>query len=135
MADIITIDDKLQLSKNKKNELERKRKIQTVQKMFQCTRCASKCEKCGTQLGMDHHCQKEYRDLRVPYRFCDACSEEYIEYIQRLQGKGNPSRYWHNDAWLEVWGKWIEYQNTIESYLKSKEFVQLLHELRPSSND
>ena len=50
MADIISIDDKIALSKEKKDALIRKRKIQAVRKIFQCTQCAYKCEKCGAQL-------------------------------------------------------------------------------------
>jgi len=132
VADIITIDNKLKLAKDKKDELVRMRKIQAVQKMFYCTRCASKCEKCGTQITPVYHGHEKYRDLRIPYRFCDTCSEEYIDYIERLQGKESTDRYWHNDAWLDVWAKWIDYQHTIENYLKTKEFLQLLHELKPT---
>ncbi len=131
MADIISIDKKLDLAKDKKAALIRRRKVLAVQKVFQCTHCVLKCEKCGTQIeqnpegGAKHH-----RNLRVPYNFCRACSEEYIEYIERLKGKGDSDCYWHNEAWIDAWGKWIDYQSSVDQYLKSKEFVQLLNELK-----
>ena len=129
MSKVISIDDKLKLSAKQKNELARKRKILAVRKVFQCTHCASKCERCGTSLGPEN--QKPIDNPRIPYNFCDSCAEEYIEYIDRLQGKGDPEAYWHNHTWLKVWRTWIEYQGAIDQYLRSKEFRQLLDELRP----
>ena len=131
VADIIQIDDKLQHSKEKKAAINRKRKILAVQKVFQCTHCAFKCEKCGTQINPDKKSKvKDIGNLRVPYRFCESCSEEYVDYIERLKGKGDPECYWHNETWIEVWRKWIDYQGVIDRYLKSKEFRQLLEELK-----
>ena len=131
MADIIQIDDKLQHSKEKKAAINRKRKILAVQKVFQCTHCAFKCEKCGTQINPDEKSKvKDIGDLKVLYRFCESCFEEYVDYIERLKGKGDPECYWHNEIWIEVWRKWIDYQGVIDRYLKSKEFRQLLKELK-----
>ena len=129
MADVISLDEKLQLSKNKKNDLIRKRKISAVQKVLQCTHCAFKCEKCGTQMHIPHD-EGRTQNPKVPYRFCEGCSEEYIDYVERLKGGGDPDRYWHNDAWLGVWKAWIEYQRSVDSYLKSKEFIRLMNELK-----
>jgi len=131
VSNIIQLDQKLQHTKEKKAEIIKKRKILAVQKVFQCTHCAFKCEKCGTQIDPgDRGQQKLAGDLRVPYRFCESCSEEYVDYIERLKGKGNPECYWHNDIWLELWRKWIDYQGIVDRYLKSKEFKQLLEELK-----
>jgi hypothetical protein len=128
---IIQLDDKLQHSKEKKAEIIRKRKILAVQKIFQCIHCVFKCEKCGTQLGFEHQTPvKISANPRVPYRFCESCSEEYIDYIERLQGKGNPEYYWHNEDWLKVWRTWIDYKGVIDRYLNSKEFKQLLDEIK-----
>jgi hypothetical protein len=66
----------------------------------------------------------------VPYNFCEACSDEYLEYIERLKGAGDPDCYWHNEAWIDAWGKWIDYQSSVDRYLKSKEFIQLINELK-----
>jgi len=136
MADIIQLDAKLQQTKEKEAEIIRKRKILAVQKVFQCTHCAFKCEKCGTHFHSDEKKKSnEIHDLKVPYRFCESCSEEYIDYIKRLQGKGDPKYYWHNEDWLELWRKWIDYQGVIDRYLKSKEFMLLLQELKETGPD
>ena len=131
MTKIIQLDDKLQHSKEKRAEIIRKRKILAVQKIFQCIHCVFKCEKCGTQIGFEHETAvKISGDPKVPYRFCESCSEEYVDYMDRLQGKGNPEYYWHNEAWLKVWHTWIDYKGVIDGYLKSKEFKKLLEELK-----
>ena len=131
MSNIIQLDEKLQHTKEKKAEIIRKRKILAVQKVFQCTQCAFKCEKCGTQIHSDELSKRNFtKNIRVPYRFCESCSEEYIDYIERLKGKGDPECYWHNDVWLELWRKWIDYQGVVDRYLKSKEFRKLLDELK-----
>jgi len=136
VADIISINDKLRHTEEKKAAIIRKRKIQAVQKVFQCAQCAFKCEKCGMQVNQpDQVDENNLRDLRIPYRFCESCSEEYIDYIERLKGKGDPDCYWHNDDWLEIWKRWIDYQGVIDRYLKSKEFIQLLQELKDTTSD
>ncbi|MFH1977520.1 MAG: hypothetical protein ABIJ52_18515 [Pseudomonadota bacterium] len=135
MADVISLNEKIQLSKEKTAEMTLRRKVQAVQKLFQCTHCAIKCEKCGIQIGTqtcpaEINSQKADINLRIPYRFCESCSEEYIDYIERLKGNGDKDCYWHNDDWLESWGKWADYRSSIDRYTKSKEFLQLLHELK-----
>lgn len=129
MADIISLQEKKQHCDRRQAASHRKRKVLAVQKIFHCTHCASKCEKCGTQIGMEQQRQKAMLDLRVPYRFCESCAKDYVDYIDRLKGAA-PDCYWHNDAWLKMWRAWIDYQHTIDQYVKSKEFMRLLRELK-----
>lgn len=129
MADIISLDKKMQRTREKEAELLKKRKISAVHKSFHCTHCASKCEKCGSQVNMrSNDIENEFYHLRVPYRFCEACSDEYIHYIECLKGKRDPDCYWHNAEWLDSWRKWIDYQASVDRYLKSKEFARLIQE-------
>jgi hypothetical protein len=132
MSKVISLDDKLKLTARDKAQVMRKRKIMAVRQVFQCTHCASKCERCGTSLGPENRTISN--NIRVPYNFCDSCAEEYIDYIDTLQGKGPPDAYWHNHEWLNVWRTWIEYQGTIDQYLRSKEFRRLIEELRPAED-
>jgi DNA-directed RNA polymerase subunit M/transcription elongation factor TFIIS len=131
VANIIQLDKKLKHTKEKKAEIIKKRKILAVQKVFQCMQCAFKCEKCGTHIQPEEQRQQRAISvLRTPYRFCESCAEEYADYIERLKGRGDSEYYWHNEKWVELWKKWIDYQGVINSYLKSKEFRQLLDELK-----
>jgi hypothetical protein len=131
VADVIGIDNKRKIKEKERSELVRMHKILAVRKFFHCTHCTSKCEKCGSQLDGDPLDAKKTRQKRhIPYHFCESCSEEYTDYIARLQGNGNSAYYWHNDAWLDIWQKWIHYQHAIDGFLKSKEFARLLQELK-----
>lgn len=129
MADIITLRSKTKLSDEKKAEMDRQRKIRIVQKFLRHPQTTAKCEKCGIQISPDGSTIQHH--LRVPYNFCGDCSEEYIDYIEQLKGKGNPDNYWHNGAWQKAWRAWIDYQNTLDQFIKSKEFRQLLIETKP----
>ena len=132
MADVISIDGKRAHAEEKKAARSKKRKIKAVQKVYQCTHCAYKCEKCGTQLTD----QEQARDnIRVPYRLCESCAEEYVDYIERHKGGGDRECYWRNKGWMEIWRCWIEYQSAIDSYMKSKEFLTLLKELKQHTPD
>ena len=136
MADIISIDNKLNQSREKKDAIIRKQKIQAVRKVFQCTHCALKCEKCGIQFGPALSDKGSgTRKKKIAYRLCESCAEEYRDYFERRKGRGDPGSYWHNEAWLEVWKRWIAYQEAIDRYLKSKEFLQLLKELKQRKPD
>lgn len=131
MADIIPLKAKLQHTKEKEAEIIRKRKLLAVQKIFQCTHCSLKCEKCGTQISAeDTRHANHVCGLKKSYRFCESCSEEYADYVKRLQGKSDPAYYWYNAEWFELWKKWIDYQSAMDRYLKSKEFKRLLMELK-----
>ena len=131
MADIIAIEKKRKIKDKERSDWVRLHKIEAVRKIFRCTQCASKCEKCGSQLGIvTQKDPKKKRHQHFPYHFCASCAEEYSDYLAKLHGAGNPEYYWHNDAWLDIWQKWIHYQHTIDIFLKSKEFTRLLQELK-----
>lgn len=130
MANVISLDQKLQLTKTQKGALIKMHKVAAIRKVFQCTHCVLKCEKCGTQITEQASAEMDARAHRIPYRFCESCMEEYGDYIRRLQGKGNPDCYWHNEQWLKLWRSWIDYQSAVDQYLKSKEFIVLLNALK-----
>jgi hypothetical protein len=133
VADIISLDDKLETSREKKASLRRRQKAVTVRRVVQCSNCSFKCEKCGTPIEPKPG-EKTERP-KPPYKFCEACEDEYLDYIERLQGRGDPDCYWHNDAWIDSWRKWIDYQGSVDHYVKSKEFLRLLQEFKQSSPD
>jgi hypothetical protein len=128
LADIISLDDKLETSREKKAALRRRQKAVAVRRVVQCTSCSFKCEKCGTQI--EPRTDDKAKHQRLPYKFCEACDDEYQDYLERLQGRGDPDCYWHNDDWLDSWRKWIDYQGSVDRYVKSKEFSRLLQEFK-----
>lgn len=136
MADIISLENRLQLSQDKKDALVRKRKILAVQKVFQCTRCSLKCEKCGVHITSNESaCTAHEHKTGCPYRFCESCLDEYRDFIQKLKGKEDTTCYWRNEAWFESWRLWIDYQAAMDRYLKTPEFLQLVQEFRRNRLD
>lgn len=133
MADIISLDDKLEISREKKASLRRRQKAVAVRRVVQCASCSFKCEKCGTPIEPKTDGKTERPPS--PYKFCEACEDEYLDYIERLQGRGDPDCYWRNEAWIDSWRKWIDYQGSVDQYVKSKEFLRLLQEFKQSSPD
>jgi len=127
MAEIIDLKAKRKGEEDKKAAQERTRKMEAVLQMFQCTHCAMKCMKCGSQLHVE---QGPHADNRIPYRLCQTCKEEYLEFLERLHGRGDPSLYWYNREWMEVWKAWMHYQDALGRYQISEEFRRLLQEIR-----
>lgn len=127
------MDKKRSLSQETKTAINRKRKILAVQKVFHCTHCRLKCEKCGSQIDVEGKTEGQESQLRVPYKFCTSCAEEYMDYIERLKGEGDTECYWRNEPWRESWQRWIEYKGAIDRYTRSKEFAKLLNELKETT--
>ncbi len=151
LADIISIDSKRTAIRSKQADQLRRRKLLAVRKVFQCAHCVLKCEKCGTQISDQTSDQTSGRapgqptndggadtnpvnSPHVPYRFCESCALEYLDYIDRLKGNASDC-YWHNDAWLQSWHCWIDYQSAVDRYLNSREFQKLLDELKQTGRD
>lgn len=132
MSKVIALHDKLKLTAAQKALEERKRKIRAIYKVFQCTRCASRCERCGAPVEGEPAIKAG--QAKIPYHFCESCAEEYRDYIHCLQGTPDPEASWHNHQWLKVWQTWIEYQGAVDQYLRSKEFRSLLSELGPADS-
>lgn len=128
MSKIIPLNEKLKLNAEQKAAALRKRKVRAVYKVFQCTQCASKCERCGA--AVEHRANDA--TYRIPYHFCTGCAEEYTDYVRQLQGGSDNEAYWHNYQWMKVWETWIAYQGAVDQYLKSKEFRRLVEELGSS---
>ena len=135
MADIISLDNKRYRAEEKKDADLTERKVRAVRSVLQHTGQAPRCEKCGEAFEGFTPPVPESLSLRVPYRFCEACAEEYVDYIERLKGHGVDAHYWQNDAWLQSWTRWIEYQGTVDGYLKSPGFRALLDELKSRGPD
>ena len=130
MADVISIDQKRKMVQDQDAVRMQRRKVYAVRQAMQCSQCHLKCEKCGVQIERrpDNPLQEPTR-LRVPYRFCGFCAQDYVDYIERLQGRGDPNCYWQNDAWRDAWARWISYQGALDTFVKSREFSRLMAEV------
>lgn len=137
MADIISICDKRARTTLEKEANLDRRKQRAIEHLFRRSCCAAECEKCG--LPVDGACSGQGcgqgHDHRIPYRFCDECKEEFVDYIERLKGRGDPECYWRNEAWLEVWSTWINHRAALDRHTRSKEFARLLQEVKDITSE
>ncbi|MGQ9857971.1 MAG: hypothetical protein ACUVS3_04680 [Thermodesulfobacteriota bacterium] len=127
MAEVIDLKAKKKRDQDKKAALERARKMEAVLQMFQCSRCSVKCMKCGSQLQMS---PPQESGPGLAYRFCESCKEEYLEFLERLHGRGDPTFYWYNREWMDVWKAWMHYQDALGRYQLSEEFRRLIDEIK-----
>jgi len=135
MADVISMDEKRRLSDQAKADIVKKRKLLAVRKVFHCTRCRMKCEKCGTQIGMSQSEPDGQPARHLPYQFCESCADEYADYIERLKGGGDSDCYWHNESWLGTWRTWIDYKGAMDRHVRSKEFLKLIDEIKNNKSN
>ena len=114
-----------------------RRKQRAVDHLVRRSCCAVECEKCGLPVtgACAGECGGKKRDHRIPYQFCDDCREEFIDYIERLKGRGDPDCYWRNEAWLEVWSTWINHRAALDRHARSKEFARLLQEIKDITSE
>lgn len=129
MAEIIDLQEKQARDQRRKAAQERSNKVANVLRIFQCSKCAMKCMKCGSQLNLT---SSPKRTASVPYRFCDSCTEEYQEFLHRLRGRADQEAYWYNEEWMEVWKAWMHYQDALGRYEMSEGFRRLLKEFKES---
>lgn len=124
MSKIIDIEERLKQEQQKKLQVDRAKKREMVRKILQCTRCLSRCVKCG----LHFETQQMYKRYKG-FRFCDSCQEEYDEYLRLTQGQGEPRYPWHNRQWRRTWETWLAYQQALKEYGESPEFLDLVREV------
>jgi hypothetical protein len=124
VAEIIELERRRQLSKAEEEEQLRAEKLQLLRRILHCSRCSLKCARCGT------HIEEEEKRLQSqsPYPFCAVCQEEYDAYLSRRRGDQSGTRYWQNEAWMDVWRTWLRHQRALDKYRSSSEFTTLLNE-------
>jgi hypothetical protein len=130
VADIISIEEKRSLAQKREAAVARRRRAEVARKMLRQVHSRNRCEKCGSPFQDAPPAEAGVSGPRIPYRFCEGCGEEYRDFIQRLQGRGDPGCYWRNQAWMDLWQSWINYQNCLDQYVKTREFHHLIQELK-----
>ncbi len=124
MSKIIDIEKRLKQEQKKKLTVERAKKVEAVRKILQCTRCLSRCVKCG----LHFETQQMYKRYEG-FRFCASCQEEYEEFLRLQQTGGDTRYYWHNRQWVRTWQTWLDYQAALKDYGESPEFLDLVREV------
>jgi hypothetical protein len=125
MSNVIDIEKRLQQEQKKKAKIDKSKKLEFIRKFLQCKRCLARCSMCGVQFDP----QEMYKRQQGPYRFCCGCQEEYEEFRRVKENGEDTTLYWHNEEWLSIWQNWINYQESLQKYTESPEFIELLREV------
>jgi hypothetical protein len=129
MTRIVDIHDQLE-KKKKKEHLEKYRgRLDSIQKIIQCSHCRFRCAMCGIQVTSGEAVERTPLGLS----FCGDCMAEFEEFVSVTKGKKPPEVFWHNQEWIEVWRAWMDYRKAISAFVASKEYNLLLEELKSDS--
>jgi hypothetical protein len=129
MTKVVDLHDQLE-KKKKKEHLEKYRgRLDSIQKIIQCSSCRFRCAMCGTQVTSGESAE------RTPFglSFCGDCRAEFEEFVSVTKGRKPPEVFWHNQEWTEVWRAWLDYRKAISAFVASKEYHLLLEELESDS--
>jgi len=125
MNKIIDMQEKIE-DKKQKEQLEKYRgRVETIQKIVQCSACQFRCAMCGLQMSGADPSDK----IRAGLALCEGCKSEFEDYVALSKGKKSPDVFWHNREWLEIWSAWLSYRKAINAFTASREFKLLLEEL------
>jgi len=132
MSKIVDMSERI-AAKEQREQLEKYRgRVETIQKMIQCSSCHFRCAMCGLQAkGGEAAASWPSETLGLP--FCEGCREDFQEFLSITTGKKTPTLFWHNKEWLAVWSALLDYKKAISAFVASREFKLLMEELNSDS--
>ncbi|MDY6971283.1 MAG: hypothetical protein SV775_03030 [Thermodesulfobacteriota bacterium] len=128
MSKVLNITERLESKKRKHQADVHHHKVETIQRIVQCSLCQNRCAMCGYHLNVtDSSCPT------VPpssdFNLCDSCRAEFEDFLEMSREKKGSSVSWHNKEWLRLWSAWLEYYQAIAEFSNSTQFRQLAEEL------
>ena len=125
MEKVLSITARLE-DKRRKQQVEAYRdKFEAVQRVLQCSACHFKCAMCGLHIkGAEP--SRPPSTASIEATLCESCRSEF-EAFQKIsiEGLSGPDIFWHNDEWIELWARWLDYQRSISKFRNSFDFKQL----------
>jgi len=125
MEKVLSITARLE-DKRRKQQVEAYRdKFEAVQRVLQCSACHLKCAMCGRhKKGAESSSPPS--TASIASTLCEGCRSEF-EAFQKIskEGRSGPDIFWHNDEWIGLWARWLDYQRSISKFRNSFDFKQL----------
>ena len=125
MEKVLSITARLE-DKRRKEQVEAYRdKFEAVQRVLQCSACHFKCAMCGRH-KKEADSSSPPSTASIESTLCEGCRSEF-EAFQKIskEGRSGPDIFWHNDEWIELWARWLDYQRSISKFRNSFDFKQL----------
>ncbi|RJR49223.1 MAG: hypothetical protein C4576_06975 [Desulfobacteraceae bacterium] len=126
MEKIVNLEERIENRKQREKLEHYRGRVETVQKILQCSSCNLKCAMCGAQIEDFHSgcCTSGNQG----FRFCECCREEFEEFLAVKKGGKTSELFWHNKEWKEMWSAWLDYRKAMTAFLRSAEFKLMLDE-------
>ena len=120
------VDMQHQIQKKRQKELIEKYRdrMETVQKMIQCSSCYFRCAMCGMPVERSSAVKSS-----PGLTFCEGCRQEFEVYQDISRGEKQPELFWHNREWQNVWSSWLGCRRAISEFIKSTGFKLLIEEM------
>ncbi len=128
MNKVVDIQERIHRERQVRQVRRFRDKARALQKALQCFSCRFKCAMCGHHLNGTPS-DPELRTGALGYVFCDSCRGEFEDYLGICSGEKEAEVFWHNQAWVDMWSAWLDYQQAIHRFMESPEFERLLSEL------
>jgi hypothetical protein len=130
MEKIVDIRERIE-GRKKEELLEQFRvKIETIQKIAQCSACLYRCAMCGQHVRATDTDTAEQSELSSRgIALCPTCREEFEAYLSLSRGEKRPGLFWQNEAWMNMWEAWLGYRQALMDFIHSPEFRDILEEL------
>jgi hypothetical protein len=128
MNKVLNITNRLEDKKRKLQAETHRGKMETLQRIVQCSSCHFKCAMCGYHLTTG---DSPHAPPSSPSNFylCESCRAEFKEYMEMKSGKKESAAFWHNRQLVKLWSAWFDFQQAIKEFKDSVEFEQLIEEL------
>ena len=124
MEKILNITNRIEEKKQKEQIKTYRHKIETVQKVIQCSLCHFKCAMCGYHLESTDQSPSQVSSLPDLF-LCENCRDEFEDFSKMKSEKRGSDIRWHNKEWINLWSAWLDYQHAIRGFKDSGEFKQL----------
>lgn len=128
MDKIVSLQERIESRRRKEQRKLYFGKVETIQKLIQCSSCHVKCAMCGLQI----HETEPSSEVSFPsmgLAFCESCGAEFEDFLAVSKGKKESDVFWHNEEWVKMWSTWLKYRQAIHAFMDSTEFQLLLDEL------
>lgn len=132
MDKIVSLQKRIENKKQKDQLRQYRRKVQSIQKVAQCSSCHLRCAMCGLYLkptDSNHHTHSS-----LPRNtFCENCKEEFEAFIAISKGEKQPEFFWQNKEWMNMWSTWVIHRKAINRFTDTPEFKLILEEIGAQS--
>ena len=129
---IVSLSDRLESKRHKKQISRYRGKIETIQKIIQCGSCQIRCAMCGLYLR-EEESPKDIPHASMGLMLCESCRSEFDDFLSVSRGQQRSEVFWHNKEWVKMWSAWIKYRKAMTAFVDSPEFKLLMEELKTRS--